>query len=368
MPEEAEGTADFILFVDKLFDSVNGSLLIPEFGKPLRSAIKENSQHHKFYEEAVSVLNSMKFISAAGKTMIPPTVKNFIKTLKGILNIWKICKSEGDFEFLCPRNLNQDPLENFFSVIRSHGARNINPSCPSFRSSFKALVINNFFSVHSPNANCEQDDCVSGIESFKTFLEGNNENMSVTKDNVDENQIYNFKLSVNKSQVIKKENAYIAGYIAKKILKTIGCCKVCQQSMITQQREEIHDYIALRSYGPNTLLMPNTYFVFLYNMCTEIVHYFLPKIYNCDNLNQRLVQICKQKIINVFFCTEHDLLSIFLDNFVCFYIFTWIKNINNILKGFCSSKINDEVKIAALQYHKVHKAKKRAVDKTKLLV
>lgn len=36
-------------------------------------------------------------------------------------------------EYLCTNRLNSDPIENFFSVVRSSGGDNTNPSCRSFR-------------------------------------------------------------------------------------------------------------------------------------------------------------------------------------------------------------------------------------------
>jgi hypothetical protein len=45
LPNEAIGTANFILFVDKLFDSVNGSSIHPKENKPLRRAVSVNTGH-----------------------------------------------------------------------------------------------------------------------------------------------------------------------------------------------------------------------------------------------------------------------------------------------------------------------------------
>lgn len=57
-------------------------------------------------------------------------------------------------KFLCPRNINQDPIDNLFDNIRSRGVRNNNPSCYQFVASYKTLIINNFVAAHSPGSNC----------------------------------------------------------------------------------------------------------------------------------------------------------------------------------------------------------------------
>jgi hypothetical protein len=48
LPQEAIGTANFLLFVDKLFDSVNGSALNPFDGNLLRRAVTSRTEHVNF--------------------------------------------------------------------------------------------------------------------------------------------------------------------------------------------------------------------------------------------------------------------------------------------------------------------------------
>lgn len=46
--------------------------------------------------------------------------------------------------FLKTRNINQDSLENLFSITYSYKRTNINPSCTQFCGSYETLLINNF--------------------------------------------------------------------------------------------------------------------------------------------------------------------------------------------------------------------------------
>lgn len=101
---------------------------------------------------------------------MPPTVTNWILSIKNLQLLWGKLQNEG-FDFLITRNLNQDPLKNFFGFIRSHGSRNINPSCTAFKSAFKSLIINNFMASHSVGANCEEDESDGVLNSLKTFLD-----------------------------------------------------------------------------------------------------------------------------------------------------------------------------------------------------
>ena len=73
---------------------------------------------------------------------------------------------DSGFAFVLLQNCNQDPNENFFGSIRSHGVRNIKPTPAIFISSFKALLINNFKSNYSVGSNCENYDCDGALDSL----------------------------------------------------------------------------------------------------------------------------------------------------------------------------------------------------------
>lgn len=112
LPKSAEATANFLLFIDKVFDSVNETQIQSIEGKQLRCAVTTDSPHVNFWYEAIQVFDSMKFIKG-DREFIPPTVKNWVLTLHSFICIWNKLKNVG-FQFLCPRNLNRDPIENFF--------------------------------------------------------------------------------------------------------------------------------------------------------------------------------------------------------------------------------------------------------------
>lgn len=160
LPIECKETADVLLFFDKLFDSVNGGFGKKKHAKPLLGAATPNSVHHKFWKEAIKTLKSMEYInnkSLAHKHV--PTLKNWIWTLEGIQMLLKKIKNKYEISSIWLRHLNQDPLENYFGSIRSHGCRNTNPTAEKFESAFATLLINCLSSVNTPGANCESDTC-----------------------------------------------------------------------------------------------------------------------------------------------------------------------------------------------------------------
>lgn len=159
---------------------MNGSVAQPIHGKTLRCAVNKDSPHIAFWDEALRVLESMKLLKGDGTQSVAPSIKNWILTIKGLKYLWQKLSQEG-FEFLSVRNFNQDPLENFFGCIRSHGVRNVNPTCMQFRQSFAALLVNNLFSVHSPSANCEADDSGGALDTLARLLDEEKE-VSVVQD------------------------------------------------------------------------------------------------------------------------------------------------------------------------------------------
>jgi hypothetical protein len=102
---------------------------------------------------------------------VPSSITNWILSLKNFKLLWRKLQAV-DFKFLLPRSLNQNSLENFFSIIRSHGARNIKPTCTHFKAAFKTLILNNFMAAHSIGANCEEDESEAALCSLRYFIHG----------------------------------------------------------------------------------------------------------------------------------------------------------------------------------------------------
>ncbi|XP_026471484.1 uncharacterized protein LOC113375753 [Ctenocephalides felis] len=235
------GTGEFLMFMDYLFDSVNGLSKLPLNAK--------------------LVLNSMQFIKSKGLVKVltkPPCIKNWIRTIEGLSYIWQKLKVVQGLSYLCTRNFNQDPLENFFCCIRSHGASNTNPSCYSFVSAFRTLLVNNLSSRHSPSANCEIDDITGLFATFRVFL--NNEDVLET-DSLINMSIEPFHFQ-DMSLYSKTANAYVAGYCTKKLLGYVGECHVCTSELLADPigRDEV-SWIASRDYTGHSLLVPGNEFL-----------------------------------------------------------------------------------------------------------
>ncbi|KAE9523758.1 hypothetical protein AGLY_015818 [Aphis glycines] len=173
LSEKAKDTTNFCLLFDKLFDPVNGSFDKVVDGKMYRTSVKNNSPHHKLWEDVLKILNSMYYINPQTKKRSsprPPTVKNWATTIKGFQEVYKVLHDNG-IRSIILRNFNQDSLENFYSALRAHGYRNNNPTCEMFVSSYRTLLLNNLMSAHSPGINCEKDFGEGTLTSYQSLFE-----------------------------------------------------------------------------------------------------------------------------------------------------------------------------------------------------
>lgn len=77
--------------------------------------------------------------------------------INGLKLLWSMLRSEHNISFLLTSRLNQDSLENLFSVIKGRGGHRDNPDQLHFHSAFKQVLVQYLF-VPAPTSNCTNDD------------------------------------------------------------------------------------------------------------------------------------------------------------------------------------------------------------------
>jgi hypothetical protein len=87
LDEGALGTAKIVNFFDKLINSVIRGTLRPRCGKPLSGEVYRNSGHTKFFQELIQNLSNMYFIDKNREKFVPPTLRKWIKSLEGFLDL-----------------------------------------------------------------------------------------------------------------------------------------------------------------------------------------------------------------------------------------------------------------------------------------
>lgn len=184
-------------------------------------------------------LRSLKFYNERKGEFVIPSLQKCSKTIKNFQYLWEKLQGFG-FEYLVPRYIKQDPLEIFFGDIRS------------LVSSFKTLVINNFFSSQSPSSNCEEDDVTpTALENLEHFIL-NRETDAVPCCSDPESRCYVINgppLDTNLADLSFGQYSYISGFIVKKLLRSIGQCNVCKADLIADEKLREHFVIESRDYS-----------------------------------------------------------------------------------------------------------------------
>lgn len=181
---------------------------------------------------------------------------------------------------LLPRNLNQDPLENFFGAVRSLGCTN--PTCASFIQSYKTLMLNNLVSPHSPGANCEEDLTEGTLTNYKNlFCSEHDINYTQQTLTADLPRPSLPILSDNTEYLRQLTHTYISGFIIKKLnCDVLKDCNKCLKIMCTVQLSTEHQLISVREYRPTKLSLkyPSTSFRSLINNIITYINNVLPSM------------------------------------------------------------------------------------------
>ena len=325
------------MFLDKLFDSCNSHCKIAPSSKPLKGALTASSGHEEFWSYAIQQLNSIEYYCYKRKRMVKiPSIKNLIFTLKGFIYVKNKILINNPEYYICLREVNQDCLENFFSSIRSHGVRNINPSTSHFSKSFKSLLVNNFMSSHSPSSNCEQDQHEGALDNLHCLLTGDVLPGVTPLEEVEATSLVPHNFLIRKSKISRCTVKYVAGYLAR-VLKKKNKCSFCLMHILEDKSKlQIDaDFIDARQYENSQLTTPGTLFYLTVGRSLNYLFYTIPRLSNKKKITEILVAFLKKQVnFKPFKCTLHSNLGDSILNLIvkC-SIYFWCRQVNQIANG-----------------------------------
>ncbi|XP_045473667.1 uncharacterized protein LOC123680055 [Harmonia axyridis] len=374
LPSEAADTAELILFLDKLFDSLNVSKIRNTQGKFLKEPVTRNSEHENFWQNAIKIFNSMTFYDDLKKKNVAvPSIKNFIFSLKGFTYLKRRLLTEKKFKYILTGAFNQDCLENFFSYIRGHGVRNTNPNIAQFMSSFKSLTLNNFMTSHSVVSNCEEDLTSHCLDNLKPFVfSKSSPSKSVV---LEELNIVIPKLIVlqEKSKFSNCTLIYMSGFISKILLKDklFKQCDKCKKK-ITFNSQELGDidFIQVRQYKYGKLTKPGQCVSFLFRHSLNYLFYIIPRICEKKNISLYLKSFLMKNLdFQILNCNEHSLGEKVCETIIRCSLHWWCKQVNEIMNGtdtkFCKflrtspcEELVDPIKLMAKRIFDTKRKKK----------
>ena len=318
--DTAENTANFIEFMNNLFDTLNSRIHFSP--NPYRCALsKKNPIVNETLEEASKVLTFLQKIDFKnGRVSTPPCFTGLVQTINAILQFFEE-EQENGCEYLMTNRLNQDPLENLFSIYRQKGGYNRNPTARTLRCLFRTNVINSLMTP-AEASNCEVDEdnilpigdsaeSTSNSEVCEIYLPsidnaqctGNTDRRTTHEKSVPEELITSEQCSV----------AYFAGYLANKCMKQHGCirCKdsLTKQSKLTDKRElfilnKTYSNISDVSIG---LSAPTAEFLYIADKCLSIFEKSFPDILHEKQLKSKILK---------YVMNDHEV-SLWLQNETC---------------------------------------------------
>lgn len=352
----ASETASVVDDLDKLFDMCNGPSS-KKNRKPRRSNVTKVSNHLERWGSMKKKLAELSFIRPNGTTFHPPCQKGFVDTISSLQCITRHLFDDEGFSILNLRQLNQDPLENFFSLIRQHGITNHTPSCTHFIAAFKSIIVANFSAPHNRGGNCEDDGgdllndlrellndevvpfhsdstpSVSHVSCIGSLTPAESEQSILLHlpDSTDDDDV---ELEKKLARLEHQPHVYIAGYIGKQLLKSHGTCAVCSDSVCVVNPGPEHIYVKEKEWTEGCLVYASQS---LTQTVLDAMDIFTTKIAP-DLHYYNIYQLCKTHIMTCdtswILCTAHreTMTEKLFSVLARFLIFTECKRRNEVMR------------------------------------
>lgn len=345
VPNDSSRTAYLLLFVNNLFDSMNGG------GKPeagtFRGPITDSNKfkYYKFWHYAISKLEKMDYIDPlTGDTNNRSTViQKTISTIKGCMELTKICLSLGIKE-VCLRRMNQDGLENFFGSVRAVCYNSKSPIASHFRPGYTNLILTNLTSQHSVYSNCEEDGDKSLLKNVCELYDPNDPN-TIMIDSIDNEAEANFdvgeeliKLEIDVDEIselkfIENEAmTLISGKACKHVIAS-SKCESCKNTLAAYCPLDAHLVIsAIDSVIPR-LTYPTMLFMNRFKLLLQSIEITLPYVCHEKNLSKKLMASLSNVDVAGIGCDEHaeDIACKMKKTAINICLASFIKQINGIL-------------------------------------
>lgn len=254
LPKSCVGSSFLLLFLNDLFDSLNGSDIVDD--AKLTGAVHKNSNHFTFWKYAIRVLKNIRFGPnlKTGRANQSNVLKHLISSIKGTRKLCEKLFALG-FTVVSVRRFNQDALENLFGCIRSYCGCNTRPTVRDFKSAYCTAIVNNLSYKQSINANCEDDKSEPFLRNLNALFElANFKNDTVLIRDEPMSEFKKFGCSADFDydrldfqeptySVIQSQN-HISGKILRKLMAKIKCitCETSISTIINNEKEWKADF------------------------------------------------------------------------------------------------------------------------------
>lgn len=275
-------TVNFTHVINNVFDIFNSRKFL---GIDFKAPINENNEtkYITFLENAKTYLQTLVFPNENRQIVHSRNKIGFlglcvcIESMKELYI--RLVKQEKKINFLAMYKISQDHLEILFSVIRSHGGFNNNPSVSQFKAIYKKLLVHMELKENF-SGNCASLEqitlltCSSSVNHINLTTKGHRSCSQEDDAIVDEQFMSNFEDDVNLpttvdySIISQHVISYIAGYVTRYLLCKIECVD-CLSALIATTPSHYNSFILFKDRGG--LMYPSEDVIHLCNAAEKIV-------------------------------------------------------------------------------------------------
>lgn len=242
-------TAEFIQFVNDLFDIFNCKRLSSSSGLKIAITLTNEHKWRPFLERSASILSSLQDVR--GNKIIESIKKTgfmgFFCNTSALFNLADnlLFSSESDFQFLLTYKLSQDFIEIFFNAIRSRNGWNINPTAQQFKNSYRQLLVHGSQDIllsTKSNATIQDETALISLTILST--ESDQGKRLTNSKLLRSNEIFSTSscscANVKYCSLCKYAVYYIGGFVVRRVMQKIDCVK-CSSALILQEPLLISD-------------------------------------------------------------------------------------------------------------------------------
>lgn len=123
------------------------------------------SEQNEILEKMKIIVKDMRKI---GSNTLLPFQKGILISIESLKNLFLDLNKDFGVKYVLTYNLNQDPLEGLFSVMRAIGGLHDHPSALQFKYRLRNYLMGRNDEIISDSANVEQDNITSDQPSTST--------------------------------------------------------------------------------------------------------------------------------------------------------------------------------------------------------
>ena len=157
---DSPSISKFFGIINDGFDVMNSRIPINEKQKIKSGFGNDLDNQLKSLDELQKLLLTMRFRTKKKKKRkkaLLPCQTGFVISIKSLLGLFHYLKNQYELKYILTSRLNQDALENLFSVIRSFSGLYINPTPPEFRYRLRLVLLGS--RIRPPKGtNCTYED------------------------------------------------------------------------------------------------------------------------------------------------------------------------------------------------------------------